>query len=290
MPRLGAHMSVAGGLHLAFDRLRQIGGEAMQIFVKNQRQWLAPEPDSEAVKLFRRAWQEAGDVPIASHDAYLINLAATDEAVLEKSVNAFADELRRAAALGIGHVVTHPGCHMNRGADEGIRAYVKNLDRAIKLSKTPKDVRILIETTAGQGTCLGSSFEEIARMIESSRFENRLGVCYDTCHTFAAGYDIRTPEAYRETFERFDRLIGIERIGFFHLNDSKRELGSRRDRHEHIGKGAIGIEGFRNLVNDPRFRNHPMVLETPKGKDMKEDVENLALLRSLMVQSEPVPN
>lgn len=280
MPYLGAHMSIAGGLHLAFERIMKVEGQALQIFTKNERQWQAPAIAPEDADLFRRAWEESGRIPVAAHDTYLINLAAVDPEKLEKSVRAFADELIRSAALGIPYLITHPGSHLGEGVESGLERFVLNLDRAIELSKAT-EVKVLIETTAGQGTNLGSTFEEVAYILDNSRYGNQMGTCYDTCHTFAAGYDIRTPETYEETFRRFDQIIGLQRLEFFHINDSKKGLGSRVDRHEHIGEGGIGVEGFRLLLNDPRFRERPMVLETPKEKDLEQDRKNLGLLRSL---------
>ena len=283
MPLLGAHMSIAGGLHLAFSRIREVQGEALQIFTSNQRQWRTPALTEAMVALFQKRWQENGHMPVAAHDSYLINLAAPDTETLRRSVAAFADELRRAATLGIPFLIIHPGSHRGQGVEAGLETFVQNMDRAIRLSKT-SSVRVLIETTAGQGTGLGSTFEEIAFILSRSRHGDALGVCFDTSHSFAAGYDIRTRKAYQETFSQFDRIIGLERLEFFHLNDSKRPLGSRVDRHEHIGVGEMGLEGFRLLMNDRRFRNHPMVLETPKGKDLYEDKRNLRLLRSLITR------
>ncbi len=281
MPLLGAHMSIAGGLHLAFRRIKKVQGEALQIFTRNQRQWRTPPLSREMVNLFRNHWEESGQMPVAAHDSYLINLAATDPVILEKSVTAFADELHRTDALGIPFLITHPGSHLGQGLEAGLDHFIRNLDRAIALSKT-STVSVLIETTAGQGTNLGSSFEEISYILSNSQYGDALGVCFDTSHTFAAGYDIRTQEAYAHTFASFDQIIGLDRLKFFHINDSKQPLGSRVDRHEHIGKGKIGLEGFRLLLNDGKFQRHPMVLETPKGKDLKEDKKNLKVLRSLI--------
>ena len=281
MPLLGAHMSIAGGLHLAFDRLREVGGRALQVFTKNERQWASPALSEESVRRFRESWRANGHIPVAVHDTYLINLAASDTVKLEKSVHVFAEELQRTERLEIEYLIMHPGSHVGQGVEAGLERFVSNLDRALALSGTSR-VTVLIETTAGQGSSLGSTFEELATILSASHFGERLGVCFDTCHAFAAGYDIRTEASYRETFSRFDDLIGLDRLKFFHLNDSKRSLGSHVDRHEHIGKGAIGLAGFRLLLNDPRFRHHPMVLETPKGKDLQEDRENLRVLRSLL--------
>jgi deoxyribonuclease-4 len=274
-------MSIAGGLHLAFTRIRKVKGEALQIFLSNQRQWKTPPLTAEMIENFRLQWQKNRSIVVAAHDSYLINLAAPDQITVEKSVTAFADELVRAAALEIPFLITHPGSHRGQGVEAGLESFVHNLDSGITLSKT-STVSVLIETTAGQGTNLGSKFEEIGLILRESRYRDRLGVCFDTSHAFAAGYDFRTPETYAETFSLFDQIIGLQRLKFFHLNDSKRLLGSRVDRHEHIGKGEIGLNGFRLLLNDPRFQNHPMVLETPKGKDLKEDRRNLKVLRSLI--------
>jgi deoxyribonuclease-4 len=221
-------------------------------------------------------------MPVAAHDSYLINLAAPDRSILERSVKVFAEEIKRVAFLGIPYLITHPGAHRGLGRKAGLKRYVDNLDRAFTEARS-EGVTVLIETTAGQGSSLGASFEEIAEILARSRWNRRLGVCFDTCHTFAAGYDLRTREIYRETFSRFDKTIGLDRLRFFHLNDSKGPLGSRLDRHEHIGKGQIGLSGFRLLLNDPRFQRHPMVLETPKGKGIQNDQKNLQVLHALMV-------
>ncbi len=281
MPELGAHMSIAGGIHLAFDRLDEIHGNAMQIFTTNHRQWRSGKLTPQAIELFKSRWEKTGAIPVASHAVYLINLAARDELLISRSIAAFAEELMRCAALGIKYLVLHPGAHLGDGPEAGLIHFTKNLDRAIEASGV-ESVSVLIENTAGQGSSLGSSFEQISFILTNSEFGKTMGVCYDTSHGFAAGYDIRDEGACSLTLSRFDEAIGIDRLRFFHLNDSKRELGSRVDRHEHIGKGKIGLNGFRLLLNDPRFRNHPMVLETPKGKDLKEDKENMRVLRSLM--------
>lgn len=281
MPLLGAHMSIAGGLHMAFERLTEVRGEALQIFTKNERQWQSPAITPQDAELFAIQWERCGAVPVAAHDSYLINLAAIDPVILAKSVAAFADELRRAELLKIPYLITHPGSHLGAGVEEGLRRFAENMDRAIEVSKTSQ-VIILVENTAGQGTNLGSNFEEIALILDWTRNRERVSVCFDTCHAFAAGYDLRDAKAYEETFNKFDQIVGLTRLKYFHLNDSKKGLASRVDRHEHIGKGSIGLEGFRLLLNDPRFGEHPMVLETPKGKDLENDKENLRTLRSLL--------
>ena len=281
MPHLGAHMSIAGGIHLAFDRLNEIQGSALQIFTANHRQWPLGKLSPRAIELFKYRWEQNGGIPVAAHGIYLINLAARDELILSRSITALAEELERCSNLGIKYLIMHPGAHLGEGTEAGLIRFVANLDRAIETSGV-ESVSVLIENTTGQGSSLGSSFDEINFILRNSQFGETMGVCYDTSHGFAAGYDMRDEDAYGLTISSFDRTIGIGRLRFFHLNDSKRELGSRVDRHEHIGKGKIGLNGFRLLLNDPRFRNHPMVLETPKGKALKEDKENMGVLRSLL--------
>jgi deoxyribonuclease-4 len=280
MPLLGAHESVAGGLHLAFDRLRRAGGEALQIFTRNQRQWHPPPLTAEEAGLFQQAWKGIGALPVASHASYLINLASGKQELRDKSITAFAAEINRCARLAIPFVVIHPGSHGGDGVEAGLVRFAGALDLA--LMESEPGVMILLETTAGQGTSLGSRFEELAGILARCRWPERLGVCVDTCHIFAAGYDIRTLPGYLQTMEEFDRLVGIETIRFFHLNDSKTPLASRVDRHEHIGQGAIGLRGFASLLNDPRFAGHPMIIETEKGDDLQEDRDNLAVLRGLI--------
>lgn len=282
MPLLGAHMSIAGGVHLAFDRLGEVGGEALQIFTKNHRQWKENRLSDESIELFRVKWEKSGRIPVAAHDVYLINLAAADDLIAAKSTLAFAEELRRCAELGIPYLVMHPGAHVGEGFEPALERMVKNLDLAFEAAEV-ETVSLLIENTAGQGSSLGATFEQINIILEASRYGKKMGVCFDTCHGFAAGYDISSEKAYAETMARFDAAIGLDRLKFFHLNDSKKGFRSRVDRHEHIGRGEIGLDGFRFLLNDPRFQHHPMVLETPKGKDLSEDRENLRVLRSLLV-------
>jgi deoxyribonuclease-4 len=282
MPLLGAHMSIEGGLHKAFERISLIGGQSLQIFSKNQRQWRVPELSPSEIEKFIERWEQWGKGPVAVHDSYLINLANPDGEKANRAASAFAEEIRRSDQLAIPFLIMHPGSHVGSGMEKGLLQLTANIDRAFAQADDAKSVMVLLETTAGQGTGLGASFEELAYIITHSEFNERLGVCFDTCHAFAAGYDISSAAGYKKTFADFDKNIGLERLKFFHLNDSKKGLGSRIDRHEHIGKGEIGLEGFRLLMNDPRFAEHPMVLETPKEKDLKEDIENLKLLRSLI--------
>lgn len=282
-PLLGAHESIAGGLHRAFDRILAVGGESLQIFTANQRQWRVKPPGEEDIRLFREKWQVAGGMPVASHGSYLINLAAVDPAAAGKSIDAFAGELGRCRQLNIGFVVLHPGSHLGAGVEAGLEAVARNLDAAIEQAgAADTGLKVLLETTAGMGTALGSRLAELGWLLGRSRFSHNLGVCIDTCHLFAAGYDLRDAAAYGRTMAELEREVGLARVHFVHLNDSKKGLGSRVDRHEHIGRGEIGDEGFRLLLNDPRFARHPMTLETPKGDDLAEDRDNLARLRGLL--------
>lgn len=283
MPLFGAHMSIAGGLCKAFERAGRVHAEALQIFTRNLRQWAVPRLRDDQVAAFISAWETWGNQPVAAHGSYLINLANPQKEVVSRSIGALCDEITRCARLHIPYLIIHPGSHMGSGVEAGLAAITMNLDAAMEKAACP-GVAILLETTAGQGTGIGSRFEEIAHVLEHSCFGERLGVCFDTCHAFAAGYDIRSRSAYETTFEKFNSCIGLDRLRFFHLNDSKHGLGSRLDRHEHIGKGKIGHTGFSLLVNDPRFKDYPMVLETPKGKDLAEDKRNLRLLRSLVAR------
>jgi len=282
MPLLGAHMSIEGGLHRAFERIKRVRGQALQIFSKNQRQWRAPELTPAEIDEFSKARRRWGKWPIAVHDSYLINLANPDEIKANRATAAFAEEIRRADQLSIPYLIMHPGSHVGSGPENGLKQLTANLDRAFAAAEDAKSVIVLLETTAGQGTGLGSTFEELAYVLDNSSYSRRLGVCFDTCHAFAAGYDISSAAGHEETFGAFDKVIGLDRLKFFHLNDSKKGLGSKVDRHDHIGKGKIGLAGFRLLMNDPRFADHPMVLETPKEKDLKEDIKNLKVLKGLM--------
>lgn len=278
----GAHMSISGGVAKSFARGLQVGCEAMQIFTKSDRQWAAKPLLPEDIAAFRAEQERSGIGPVVVHDSYLINLAAPADELWEKSIAAFAHELERCQALGIPSIVTHPGAHTGSGEEAGLAREAIALNRLFEQG-VGGDTIVLLETTAGQGSCLGNRFEHLARLFELVPHHDRLGVCVDTCHIFAAGYDIRSPEAYEATFAELDRVVGLDKVRCFHLNDSQKDLGSRVDRHSGIGQGCIGLEAFRLLVNDPRFRAVPMIIETPKGDDMAEDIENLTLLRSLVV-------
>ena len=277
---LGAHMSISEGVHLALERGKSVGCNAVQLFVKSSNQWRAKPLTRAETDLFREKAKLYNPDFIVAHSSYLINIASPEKELLGKSRDALLVEVERCEALGIPWLVLHPGSHRGAGEEAGIAAVAESLDLVLGRTKGYKNA-ILIETTAGQGQTLGRTFEELAAMRERVKDKERVGFCYDTCHTFSAGYDISTKANYESVFGALERTLGLSNLKAFHLNDSKTPLNSRKDRHEMIGKGEIGIEPFRMLVNDPRFMKIPMILETPKGPDLKEDVENLALLRSL---------
>jgi deoxyribonuclease IV len=279
--KFGAHMSVAGGCSKAFDRAEKAGCESLQVFTKNSNQWRAKPLSDEEIELWKSRESETGIGPVVAHDSYLINLASPKDDLWEKSIEAFGVELQRCQQLGIRFLVTHPGSHTGSGEEAGLSRVSEALNR-LHQELPDLDVLTLLETTAGQGTNLGSSFEHLATICEGVEDKSRIGYCLDTCHIFAAGYDFRTPETYAETMTKFDETLGIANLHAIHLNDSKHDLESRRDRHEHIGQGFIGPEGFRQFVNDPRLASVPGLLETKKGEDLAEDIENLATLRGLV--------
>ena len=280
MLRLGAHESIAGGLHKAFDRAQSVGCDAVQIFVKSNRSWAVKPLTERDVARFKAKAEETGIQPVVGHASYLLNLGSPDEALWAKSRDVLIVELERCEALDVPYLVLHPGSHVGAGEEVGLARVAQALGE-VHAATPGFRTRILLETTAGQGTNLGYRFEHLAWLIEHARQGGRLGVCLDTCHVFAAGYELRTPEGYAATIDTFDRVIGLERLKVIHLNDSKGDLASRKDRHEHIGKGHIGLEGFRHVLNDPRLEGLPGLLETPKGEALHEDRENLAVLRSL---------
>jgi deoxyribonuclease-4 len=278
---LGAHMSIAGGLHLAPGRGAEAGCGVIQIFTQVSNQWRGKMPSEADAALFREKWRESGLHEIVSHDIYLINLASAPGITREKSLAGFREEMQRCALLGIDKIVMHPGSHVGAGEEAGIARIIESFDELFAVVPEYTGL-VLLETTAGQGTNLGYTFEQLQAIITGSRDSDRFGVCYDTCHTFAAGYDITTQEGYDRVFAEFDRIIGLDRLQCFHFNDSKKGLNSRVDRHEHIGQGAMGLEGFRFIMNDPRFVKIPKILETPKGDDNEMDEVNLRLLRGLV--------
>jgi deoxyribonuclease-4 len=283
----GSHLSISGGLHNALLEAERLGFETTQIFTKNQQQWRCSPLAAEAIAEWKAHCQRMGFKRTVSHDSYLINLASPDQGLREKSIELFKEELRRCVLLGIPYLVTHPGAHMGEGEEAGLQRVAESLDRVH--AEVPADgVVTCLEITAGQGTSLGYRLEHLATIIEQVKAPQRLAVCLDTAHLFAAGYDFRG--CGYESFRReLQKTIGLRRVKVLHLNDSKKELGSRVDRHEHIGRGKIGLEGFRPFVQDDAFASIPKILETEKGKDehgRSWDAVNLEVLRSLATNSE----
>lgn len=290
MPRLGAHLSIAGGLPRAVDRAVASGCEALQIFTKSAGQWRARELPAEEIALFRRRVSETGIAPVVAHNSYLINIAAAVPGLRAQSLAALQEEYDRAEALRLFGLVMHPGSFTTGTEAAGLGLVASGL-RSVLRRRPRASAMILLEHTAGQGTNLGHRFEHLARILEGLDGSPRVGVCLDTCHLLTAGYDICTEEGYARTFGDFDRLVGLDRVKVFHLNDSKKPCGSRVDRHEHIGKGCLGLEPFRRLLRDPRFAGLPMLLETPKHAAREGaagiaadpwDLRNLRTLRRLM--------
>ena len=278
---LGAHMSIAGGFNLAIERARSIDCTAMQMFVKNNVQWFARPLARDEIRTFLEHQQRSELLSIFAHTNYLINLAATNGQFHENSIRSLSEELVRADQLELPFLVLHPGAHLGAGEEAGLEKIVESIDHVFSgLPKTK--TRIALETTAGQGSCLGNRFEHLAYIISRVREPERLCVCLDTAHVFASGYDIGTEASIRKTFREFDRVVGLDRLVAIHLNDSKTARASRVDRHEHIGKGKIGLSAFRFIMGDRRLRKIPKVLETPKGKDLAEDVENMKMLRGFI--------
>src|SRR3989440_4554747 len=285
---LGAHMSIAGGAHLAIERACSINCTAMQIFVKNNMQWFARPLSTEEIRAFLDHQQRAQLASVFAHANYLINLAATNPQFHANSLRALAEELIRADHLELPFLVMHPGAHLGAGEEAGLEKIAASIDAIWRVVPKVK-TKIALETTAGQGSCIGYRFEQIAHIINNVREPERLCVCLDTAHIFAAGYDIGSEAAVKKTFREFDRIIpqARDRLAAIHLNDSKSVGGSRVDRHAHIGKGEVGLAAFCFIMNERRFRKIPKVLETPKGKELKEDVVNLRTLRRLIAPPTP---
>jgi deoxyribonuclease-4 len=289
VPRLGAHLSIAGGLPRAVDRAAASKCEALQIFTKSAGQWRARALPDEEVALFRRRVAETGIHPVVAHNSYLINLAAAAPTLRAQSLDALRDEYDRAEALGLDGLVMHPGSYTTGTEQEGLRQ-IGDAIGSLLAERPRARTMILLEHTAGQGTNLGHRFEHLASILDRLNGSPRVGVCLDTCHLLTAGYDICTEEGYEDTFRQLARIVGLDRVRVFHLNDSKKPCGSRVDRHEHIGKGCLGLDPFRRLLNDPRFTDLPMLLETPKlesAASRRRDVDawdarNLRILRSLI--------
>ena len=278
MPLLGAHVSTSGGVDKAPANGKGLGCDAIQVFTRNQMQWRARPLSELEIAGFREGLKECGIQTTVSHDSYLINLGSHEPVTLQKSLEAFADEIERCEQLGISFLVFHPGSHVGSGEAAGLQRIADSLNAV--LGQKPKyRTQVLLENTAGQGSNLGYRFEQLADILAKTENPNRLGVCLDTCHLFASGYDLRTRSTYEATFEEFDAIVGLGRVKVFHLNDSKKSLGSRVDRHENIGKGELGLGPFRFLLNDPRFAGLPMLLETPGGDEAYRI--DLTTLRSL---------
>jgi deoxyribonuclease-4 len=283
--RLGAHESIAGGLVNALDRGQTATCDSIQIFTKSNRQWKAKPLEDDEVAAWRERMQSeeqsGGIFPVVAHTSYLINVGSPKEETWRKSYDALKIEVERCEMLGIPYLALHPGSHLKVGEEAGLA----NIARALSQlhAETPGfQTMVCLEHMAGQGTNMGATFEQLAWLLDHTDQGERLGVCLDSCHLYAAGYDVRTPEGYATTMEDFDRIVGFERLKVVHLNDSVHELGSQRDRHAHIGEGTIGLEGFRNFVNDPRLADLPGLLETDKSDDLHEDIENLERLRGLI--------
>ena len=279
-PLLGAHVSIAGGVHRSVDRAMELGCRAFQIFTKNSNRWREREISEDDAREFRKKVKRGEFSHVIAHDSYLINIASPEDALRRRSKRALSDEVERSNLLGLDYLVMHPGAHRGAGVEVGLKRIAESLEWV--LDRSPDDgVKVLLETTAGQGSSLGSRFEELSWLIDRLGAGDRIGVCLDTSHVFAAGYEIRNRESYTMTMSEFDRVIGLKRLRLLHLNDTLKEFGSRVDRHFHIGKGNIGLDGFRQFMTDRRLKGLPMIIETPKGECGKMDRKNLALLRKL---------
>jgi len=280
-PLLGAHMSIAGGVGESVGRGKSIGCDCIQIFTKSSRQWKSKPYTEEEIAAFKRNLRESDIGCVIAHDSYLINLGAPDEELRKKSVAGFIDEFERCEALGVPWLVAHPGSHVGSGEEAGISTIAKSIDEAHKAC-AGFEVKVALEITAGQGSNLGYSFQQMGRIFDAVKENDRLRLCFDTEHAFAAGYDISNEEGYQRTFSELDEHIGIKRIVAFHLNDSLKPFNSRVDRHEHIGKGHLGTKTFERLLHDARFFGIPMCLETEPGPEMKDIAADLVTLRGLL--------
>jgi len=277
---IGAHTSINGGVDASVPLATKLNFTAMQIFTKNNNRWFSNPLKEKEITNFKKSLAESPVKFVVAHDCYLINLCAVNPEILEKSRNAFVDELERCETLGIPHLNFHPGSHGGAGEEDGIKLIAESLNIAHEKTKG-FNVKSMLEATAGQGTAIGYKFEHLRKIIDLVEEKDRMTVCIDTAHIWAAGYDIKNPETYNKVIEDFDSIVGLDRLKCFHVNDSKKALGSRVDRHDHIGQGFIGLEGFTNLMNDKRVEAVPKVLETPKGKEQLEDVENIKVLLGL---------
>ncbi len=278
---LGAHMSIAGGVSKAFERAQSIDCTCMQIFTRNQNQWQSKPLDVQEIARYQALAQSTGIAPVVAHASYLINIGSPDPALWAKSADALRVELERAEQLDILGVVFHPGSHMNTSEAEGLDRIARGIDHAHAATAGIRTLTLL-ENTAGQGAHLGYRFEHLAAILAAVDDPGRIGVCFDTCHALTAGYEFRDQDSYVRLWDEFDQVVGLERLKVFHFNDTKKDLGSRVDRHTHIGEGFLGLEPFRLILNDARFAALPKILETPKEDDMADDVINLNRLRSLL--------
>lgn len=282
--KFGAHMSTGGGVWRALERGKGIGCEVVQIFVKNNMQWMGRPYAPDDLTKYANQFNACAFSCVFGHTGYLINLGAPASANRDKSVQSLTQEIQLATSLGLPFLVLHPGAHLGAGESAGLEQIVAGLNETIRATKA-SPVRIALENTAGQGSCLGAKLGDLAAIYEQVEHPERLAVCLDTAHLFEGGYDIRTEAGWNSALKELEDSIGLKQVVAFHLNDSKTDLGSHVDRHAGIGQGKIGREAFRHIVNDPRFANHPGCLETPKSDDLHEDVENLAILRSLVSQT-----
>lgn len=282
--KFGAHCSTAGGFHKALQRCREIGGDICQIFVKNNMQWAARAPSRESLALYADELARTNCAVVFAHAGYLINIASPPCENREKSITSLIQEIRMAAQLKLPFLVLHPGAHLGAGETVGLARAIEALDQAFAATSRLR-VQVALENTAGQGSCLGHKLEHLFDIIEGVKRPERLAICLDTAHLFAAGYDIRSRKGWDAAIDAVKSGVGLKRIVAFHLNDSKTDLGSKVDRHAHIGEGKVGLEGFKAIVNDRRFSKHPGCLETPKSADLSEDTHNLAVLRSLVNRS-----
>ena len=278
---LGAHISVAGGFDQAIKRGESIGCTVIQIFTKSNRQWFAKEIDQSSIDIFKETHKKSFIETIVAHAAYLINIGSSNPEVQKKSTDALISELKRCSLLSIPYLILHPGSKGESGEKLALAQITSRLNDA--LAATPKDTTILLETMAGQGSNLCYTFEQLATIYQGIKDKSRIGICFDTCHAFAAGYDFRTPEKYEALWRQFDEILGLELIKVIHINDSKKEIGSRVDRHEHIGKGQLGLKPFEMLFNDPRFHSIPKILETPK-ENLADDLKNMQQITQLIKQ------
>lgn len=278
---LGAHTSIQGGVDKAIDLAESLNFNAIQIFTKNNNRWSQRPFFQEEIDLFKDKWRNSNIKFIVAHDCYLINLAAPDPVLYEKSVNAFIDEIERCHLLNVKYLNFHPGAHLGTGYETGINKIAESIN--IAHDKTSfSDVNTMLETTAGQGTSIGHSFVQLAEIIEKVENKDRMSVCIDTAHILAAGYDISNHDGFEKTIKEFDSILGLHQLKCFHVNDSKKTLNSRVDRHCNIGEGFIGLEGFKFLMNDKRLKAIPKILETPKSKGQLEDLDNLDRLKKLI--------